>query len=380
MIDKKHFAWLDSEIEFVLSKIRENQAVFKTDVPPAASQNLVYIPEGNTDWTASFWLGMLFLAKELTNSNEFDESINIQMESFRHRLAQKIELETHDIGFLYSLSAVADFKVNQHEESVKTAITAADLLMERYSPKANIIQAWGNLSDPNESGRMIIDCLMNLPLLYFVANQTGDSTYREAAYHHAKQTQKYIVRDNATTYHTYFFNTETGEALTGKTAQGYSDESCWARGQAWGVYGFALSYFHTGDKTFLATSKQLADYFINHLPADRVAYWDLYFNDGSDEERDSSSAAILVCGLLELAKHLPLSDPDRMTYEQVAIEVTEALKDKYTTKNHPESNGLLIEGVYDKNTNSGVNECMIWGDYYYVEALIRLKQAWNLYW
>ncbi|MEX1549996.1 MULTISPECIES: glycoside hydrolase family 88 protein [Enterococcus] len=372
--------WLQEEIEFAVNKVRENLKTFQETVPPAASEGLVYPEEENIDWTASFWVGMLFLAKELTNSTEFDATIEKQMASFKHRLENKIELETHDIGFLYSLSAVADYQVNKHETSKKLAIQAADLLMERYSPTAQIIQAWGNLNDPAQRGRMIIDCLMNLPLLYFASEQTGDESYKKAAYAHAKQTQKYIVRPNNTTFHTYYFDVKTGEPIEGKTQQGYSDDSCWARGQAWGIYGFTLSYNHTGDYQFLETAKAVADYFISQLPKDQVAYWDLLFNDGSGQERDSSAAAIAVCGLLELAKQLPLSDPKHEEYEAVAIKIMQALAQKYTSKKSEHSNGLLLEGVYDKNSNKGVNECMIWGDYYYLEALTRLAKSWYSVW
>ncbi|MEA4830884.1 MAG: glycoside hydrolase family 88 protein [Enterococcus thailandicus] len=372
--------WLQEEIEFAVNKVRENLKTFQETVPPAASEGLVYPEEENIDWTASFWVGMLFLAKELTNATEFDATIEKQMASFKHRLENKIELETHDIGFLYSLSAVADYQVNKHEASKKLAIQAADLLMERYSPTAQIIQAWGNLNDPAQRGRMIIDCLMNLPLLYFASEQTGDESYKKAAYAHAKQTQKYIVRPNNTTFHTYYFDVKTGEPIEGKTQQGYSDDSCWARGQAWGIYGFTLSYNHTGDYQFLETAKAVADYFISQLPKDQVAYWDLLFNDGSGQERDSSAAAIAVFGLLELAKQLPLSDPKHEEYEAVAIKIMQALAQKYTSKKSERSNGLLLEGVYDKNSNKGVNECMIWGDYYYLEALTRLAKSWYSVW
>lgn len=372
--------WLTSAFQYAVDKIKENQAEFSYLVPPAASKNLVYVPEGNTDWTSSFWIGQLFLAKELTGSNDFNEVINHQLESFQHRLDQKIGLETHDIGFLYSLSAVADYRLNKRETSKKMAIAAADLLMTRFNDKAGIIQAWGDLNDPEQQGRMIIDCLMNLPLLYFASDETGDSKYKNAAYRHAKQTQKYIVRDNYTTYHTYYFDVNTGEAKYGKTQQGYSDESCWARGQAWGIYGFTLSYLHTGDRTFLETAKNVSDYFISKLPKDKVCYWDLIFDDNSGEEKDSSAAVIAACGLLELAKHLPLTDEKKAFYEKTALEIMESLAAHYTTINKPESNGILLEGVYDKKTNNGVNECMSWGDYYYVEALTRLNQTWYGYW
>jgi unsaturated chondroitin disaccharide hydrolase len=372
--------WIAEQIEFTVNQVRRNTATFETLVPPAASKNLVYQPETNSDWTASFWTGILFLSKELLQSTEFDEIIEKQLSSFQERLDKRIGLETHDIGFLYSLTAVADYRVNGREASKKLAIAAADLLMARYSPKAQIIQAWGDLEDPQQRGRIIIDCLMNLPLLYFATQVTGDESYKNAAYTHAKQTQKYIVRDNATTYHTYYFDVETGEPIGGNTQQGFADDSCWARGQAWGIYGFTLSYLYTGDTSFLTTAQQLADYFIAELPADKVSYWDLVFNDGSQEERDSSAAAIAVCGLLELAKHLPVSNASQAHYQTTALEILASLAQNYTTKDHPESNGLLMHGVYDKKSFKGVDECMIWGDYYYMEALMRVAKSWYSYW
>lgn len=372
--------WINAQLAFCLKKIDANLDEFSELVPPAASSGQVYKPEKNTDWTASFWVGMLFLAKEISQETTYDEVIAKQLASFKNRLVKKIELETHDIGFLYTLSAVADYKVTGDENSRQLAIDAADLLMTRYNEKAQIIQAWGDLNDPEQRGRIIIDCLMNLPLLYFASNETGNHKYKNAAYLHAKQTQKYIVRSNATTYHTYYFDTETGAAKFGKTQQGYSDSSCWARGQSWGIYGFTLSYLATGDVTFLTTAERLADYFISQLPEDKVPYWDLVFGDGSGEERDSSTGAIAACGLLELAKALPLTNPKRVIYEQIALEMMHSLATDYTTKSKPESNGLLLHGVYDKKSNKGVDECMIWGDYYYLEALVRLNQSWYSYW
>ena len=372
--------WLVSEIDFIEKQVRENQKKFKFLVPAAASNNHVYEAEENSDWTASFWLGILFLTKELSNSKDFDRTIESQLASFKERLEKDIALDTHDIGFLYQLSAVADYRLNKNESSKQIAIQAADRLMERYSPKSQIIQAWGDLDDPKQRGRMIIDCLMNLPLLYFATEATGDESYKTAAYNHAKQTQKYIVRENHTTFHTYYFDTETGEALYGKTQQGYSDDSCWARGQAWGIYGFTLSYLYTGDSSFLETAKNVADYFIQELPEDKICYWDLIFNEGSEEERDSSSAAIAACGLLELSRQLPLNDEKHGYYEKVALELLQALAEKYTTVLRPESNGLLLHGVYDKKTNTGVDECMIWGDYFYLEALTRLAKSWYSFW
>lgn len=370
--------WINTDMEFVLNQIKENAKTFVDTVPGPTSENLVYSETPNAYWTSSFWLGILFLAKEGSKSNDFDEVISKQVASFQNRLDKRIELETHDIGFLYTLSGIADYKVNGNDDSKKMAVQAADLLMGRYHEKAKVFQAWDEEDDDNV--RMIIDCLMNLPLLYFASNVTGDEKYKKAAYEHAKQTQKYIVRDDYSTYHTYYFNRKTGEPVKGETAQGYKDDSSWARGQAWGIYGFTLSYLYTGDYTFLDTAIEIADYFIERLPSDNVAYWDLYFNDGSGQERDSSAATIAACGLLELAKNLPISNTKKEFYEENALKMMKSLGDKYTTKNLPHSNGLLQHGVYDKNKDKGVDECTIWGDYFYVEALLRLSSSWYMYW
>lgn len=377
---ENEFLWLKKDLDFVLDRIRGNIPIFYNKVPGAASHHLIYEATPNNYWTSSFWIGMLFLAKEITETDEFDEVISVQMKSFEERLKNKVELETHDIGFLYSLSAVADYKVNGTETSKDLIVQAADCLMVRFNEKAGIIQAWGNLDDLNENGRMIIDGLMNLPLLYKASELTGNDLYKKAAIRHAKQTQKYIIRENNTTYHTYFFDRKTGEGVEGSTAQGYSDDSCWARGQAWGIYGFTLSYLYSGDYTFLESAQGLANYYISQLPSDNVAYWDLIFQEGSQQERDSSAAAISICGLLELAKQLPLSNPNRDIYETTAIKISQSLSKSYTTKNIPKANGLLKHGVYDKNSDKGVDESVIWGDYYYLESLVRLSKSWNMYW
>lgn len=371
--------WVQEELQYAISKVKENMNDFYDKVLPAASRENRFYPEDAYDWTASFWVGILQLAKEYEQNQEYDEIIEAQLNLFKQRLDQRIALDTHDLGFLYSLSAVADFKLTGNQDSKILAIRAADELMVRYFPKAEIIQAWGDLNDINNCGRMIIDCLMNLPLLYTASQWTGDTKYQEAAYAHAKQTAKYMVRQDYTTFHTYYMDVETGEPRFGSTQQGYSDDSCWARGQAWGIYGFTLSYRYTGDSSFLELAEKLADYFIAHLPDDLICYWDLIFTTG-DEQRDSSAAAIAVCGLLELSKQLPLSNPKKDGYNQIAVNILGSLSETYTTQNDPEANGILLHSVYDKKSAKGVDEMSSWGDYFYLEALVRLYKAWNLYW
>ncbi|HDR7794296.1 TPA: glycoside hydrolase family 88 protein [Bacillus luti] len=333
----------------------------------------------NIGWTTSFWTGMLWLSYELTGDERYQNTLEQHIQSFKERAEKEIDCDTHDLGFLYSISCVAAYKLTGSEAAKSAALTAADLLMKRYVEVAGILQAWGDMDDPDQRGRMIIDCLMNLPLLYWASEVTGKSIYKDTAYTHAQNSLEYIVRDDATTYHTYYFDTETGKPKFGKTYQGYSDDSCWARGQAWGIYGFALSYLYTKDEKFLEMSKTLANYFLNRSPEDSVVYWDLIFTDGSGEVKDSSSSAIAVCGLLELIKHLP-NEEEKQYYSNAAHTILLSLYENYSSRNEESVNALLMHGVYAKPFNVGVDEANLWGDYYYLEALARVTKDWNLYW
>lgn len=370
--------WIRRALDYVRKKADENLPVFRNTFPAPNSENLIYPQWDNLEWTPGFYTGMLWLLYEVTGDQKYLAAQKPLMDTFQKRLEEDTTLETHDIGFLYSLSTMAGYKVTGEERYLILSKRAAYRLMDRYHSKARIIQAWGNLNDPKQRGRMIIDCLMNLSLLYDISSVTGDRTVYEAALHHAKQAEAYLVREDFSTYHTFYMDVDTGEPVKGTTSQGYSDRSAWARGQAWGVYGFALSYIHTGEYSFLKTAMKIADYYLERLPKDFVPYWDLYFQDG-DEYRDSSAAGILACGLLEIGKRLPLTEPKKYVYEKTAVQIVKSLSENYTTEGE-NSNGVLKHAVYSVPHGNGVDECCIWGDYFYLEALVRLLKPWNMYW
>jgi len=383
-------------IKETLKKINANLEVFKYKFPDSATIQNVYpmnthttqpggkpITEAqagaNIGWTTGFWTGMLWLSYEITEDEHYLHTLEKHINSFKERVEKEIDTNTHDLGFLYSISCIAANKITGNEEAKIAALAAADLLMHRFIEKAGIFQAWGDMNNPNERGRMIIDCLMNLPLLYWASEVSGKSIYKDAAYLHAKNAFKYIVREDASTYHTYFFDTETGEPRFGKTFQGYSDDSCWARGEAWGIYGFTLSYLYTKDPTFLEMSKKLANYFLNRSPEDLVVYWDLIFSDESREPKDSSSSAIAVCGLLELIKHIP-DGAEKQYYSNAAYKILHSLYENYSSRKDESINALILHGVYSKPGNYFVDEANLWGDYYFFEALVRVTKDWNPYW
>ncbi|CAN7243878.1 glycoside hydrolase family 88 protein [Paenibacillus sp. LjRoot56] len=371
--------YIDQAIAYVIKQIDRKLEAFTEVFPGPTTENLVYMPGPNVGWTTSFWTGMLWLAYEVTGEAKYRACAEIHVNSFIERIQQRSDIETHDLGFLYTLSCVAAYRLTGNDAAKQGALEAADRLMDRYWEQAGIIQAWGNLQDPKQQGRIIIDCTNNLPLLYWASEVTGEPRYAEAAVKHVEQTARHIVREDASTYHTFYFDVATGQPRFGRTSGGYSDESCWARGQAWGIAGLPLTYSYQHDEQYLHLSKKLANYFLNRLPVDQVPYWDLSLN-GAGVPRDSSAAAIAATGILEMSRHLPLSDPDKRAYEGAAIAIVRSLTDSYTAAQEPSCTGVLLHAVYSVPQNMGVDECNLWGDYYYFEALVRLRRDWCMYW
>lgn len=362
-----------------LAKLKKGLDYFGDSFPAPSSKAGIYPKIGNIEWTNGFWTGQLWLAYELSGEKHYLDAAQKHISSFAERIKKRINVDHHDLGFLYSLSCVAAYKITSSETAREAALLAADCLLERYLPIAGIIQAWGNLNDPEEAGRMIIDCNLNLPLLYWASEITADPEYRLAADSHIQKAMQHLIRQDASTFHTFFMNPKTGAPRKGTTHQGFSDTSCWARGQAWGITGFPLVYSHYQNSQLIEQACRLANYFLNRLPDDLVCYWDLIFSDGS-EPRDSSAAAIVICGLLELLRHLPLTDPDRNTYVSATKAMMSKLITHYACADTDPGTGLLKHAVYHKPNNVGVDESCIWGDYFYLEALVRLEKAWGSYW
>ncbi|MCJ1709425.1 glycoside hydrolase family 88 protein [Microbacterium sp. VKM Ac-2923] len=339
------------------------------------------VPEGgNRGWTTSFRTGQLWLAWELTGSDVYRRAAEADVADFGHRVRNEIDLDTHDLGFLYTLSSVAAHRLTGDESARADALLAADHLMRRFLEPAGVIQAWGDLSDPVQRGRTIIDSLMNMPLLTWAAEETGDERYSDAVRRHCAQLEQNILRPDDSTFHTFYWDAETGAPLRGATEQGAFDESCWARGQAWGVYGFAMNYAVTGDERLLTAARRCAEYFLRHLPADDVPFWDLVYTDGSDAPRDSSSAAIVVCGLLELAQ-VETDAARAAEWTARAHAILASLIANYTPASPEDADGLILHSVYDMPKDVGVDEGTLWGDYFYLEALMRVaRPQWKKYW
>ena len=370
---------INAAITTALARMRAMLPRFTDHFPAPASSNGLYQAIDNVEWTNGFWTGMLWLGYQFCGDEPFRAAARKQVRSFVHRVDNQIATDHHDLGFLYSLSCVAAWKIVGDAAARASAIEAANLLRRRYLPVAGIIQAWGDLDDPAQAGRMIIDCNLNLPLLYWASHETGDPTYRDVANNHVNRAARYLVRPDDSTFHTFYMDPKTGAPLRGTTHQGHSDDSCWARGQAWGMYGFPLVYRYNGATSLIALSARLGHYFLARLPADHVCCWDLIFTD-DEIERDTSAAAIAVCGLLEMARQMPLADAGRAHFESRAETILLSLIHNYALGEHDAGDGLLREAVYHMPKRVGVRERAIWGDYFYLEALMRFKTVWDPYW
>ena len=373
-------ALTDEKIAYALSealkKIDANLDVFDTVFPSHASVNNVYTKDENVNgWNEGFWTGILWLAYDLTGDEKYRRVAEMQIPTYTKRIKEHLGVDHHDMGFLYTPSCVAAYKLTGNEEAKETALLAADNLMRRYHEKGEFLQAWGEIGAP-DNYRLIIDCLLNIPLLYWASEVTGDKKYEEVAFKHYKSTAANIMRSDGSTFHTFYFDPETGKPTKGVTHQGFRDDSCWSRGQAWGIYGPLMTYMYEKNPDAIEFFKRTSRYFMEHLPEDFIAYWDLAFTSG-DEERDSSAAAIAACGLIEGAN--VTGDEG---YLNAAKNMINSLIDGYLTKDIPESNGLLLHAVYGKPMNNGVDECNIWGDYFYMEALARLIKGkdFRAYW
>jgi len=326
---------------------------------------------GNVGWTTGFRTGLLWLAGQLTGDAVFTDAARADVASFAARLDAGVGLDTHDLGFLFGLSCLPAWRLERDKTARAVALNAADRLMARVIEPAGVIQAWGSLGDPDEGGLTIIDSLMNMPLLYWATEQTGDARYAAAAARHTRALRDRIVRRDGTTFHTFTWDPVTGFPRGGGTRQGFSADSCWARGQAWAIYGFALGYARTGDATFLDASRACADRFCALLPPGGVPCWDLALDARDGAPRDSSAAAIAACGLLELASS-ESEAATRRAREATARRIVESLARDYAAPD--DSSALILHGVYDMPKANGVDEGTLWGDYFYLEALARLER------
>ena len=379
---------LERAIETAAKTVKRNLKKFGSgDLYPCCYQDGHYqaVPQAdvrNCFWEEGFFPGQLWLSYEATGDEEYRIVADKYVDDFYKRVVENNNIDWHhDTGFLYTPSCVAGYILTGNPTAKKAAELAAYSLSRRFRYKGNFIQSMlSEIDEDKNFYRFIVDTMLNLPLLFWAAEETGDESYRKKAEAHIQTTLRYAMRENGTTYHHVLMDNHTGEMIRGLTWQGAGDDSCWSRGQAWVVYGLALAYGYTKDESLLEPFYKVTDYFVEHLPADYIPYWDFIYNQGDEEPRDSSAAAIAVCGILEMAKHLPEDNVHMQRYLEDAANMLHAMVSDCAVPYEAEEEGLLAHSTGAKPQGEDIDTCISYGDYYYLESLIRATRDWKSYW
>lgn len=339
------------------------------------------------DWVSGFYPGTLVYLYQQTR----DETLL----SEARRVMQVLEKEknnkgTHDLGFMMYCSFGNAIETDPRPEDKEILITSARSLASRFNPKVGCIKSWDKVRSWDGktmwSYPVIIDNMMNLELLFYASKATGDPSFRNIAISHAEKTMQNHVRPDNSSYHVVNYDPETGAVLSRETHQGFSDNSTWSRGEAWGVYGFTMVYRETRQQRFLETAEKMADYFLAHLPADMVPYWD--FNAGQpgytpqwkydptrfkEQPRDASAAAVVASALIELSGYVP-ADRSRK-YLQAAEKMIRSLSaEPYKAAQGKNGNFILAHSTGSVPANSEIDVPLTYADYYFIEALKRYKE------
>ncbi|QIP14253.1 glucuronyl hydrolase [Spirosoma aureum] len=325
-----------------------------------------------TDWTSGFWPGTLWYSYEYTK----DPTLKAKAEAFTESLALVLDKPVldHDLGFQFYCSYGNGYRLTQNQAYKETLLRAADSLATLFNPNVGTILSWPrpvpNMEWPQHN--TIMDNMINLELLFWASKNGGSKKLYDIAVSHAMTTMKNHFRPDWTSYHVVVYDRETGRKIKGVTHQGYSDASMWARGQAWAIYGFTMSYRESGKKEFLETAQKTADVFIKNLPADHIPYWDFNAIDISNAPRDASAAAVVSSALLELStltKDKSLQTKYRTEAEAMLTSLSSA-----SYQSHEVNNAFLLHSTGHKPNNSEVDVSINYADYYYIEALLRLKR------
>ncbi|CAG7598571.1 Unsaturated chondroitin disaccharide hydrolase [Paenibacillus solanacearum] len=370
------FGDAEKAAHFVLKKLDDNLNQYSRTFPGIHSERLRYPHGENHMWAHGFWTGMSWLAYDLTGDDKYRRAAEAQLESYGQRFRMKVNgvgvNDGHELGMVYVPSCVAAFKLTGNREAREWALQAAELLRSKTTKNGMIYQ--------HQSGRRhrtVIDTVMNLPLLHWAYEETGDERYVDVCRRHIEHVLRLNLRENGMIYHAVDLHQDSGEPIN--RLAGFSPGSCWSRGMAWGIYGLALHYSRSSHQESLQAATAMTAYYISRLPSDDVCCWDLYYT-GEREQRDSSASAIAVCGMLELLKHMDAHAEQRPLFEQVVSRTLHSLTGDYVSVNEAGCNGVLLHGVYNLPLWAGVDECCLWGDYFYFEALVRCIKDWDRYW
>ena len=369
---KNNKEWIDSTWEKIDNKLRKVAVRSRNKLPYTVDENGVhndFSKERVWWWTNGFFGGMMWLMYRETGNNVYMDTAKVQG-NLVNRIFENYNWLDHDVGFLWHLTSGADYRITGDKSSRTSNLLAAASLASRYNINGKYIRAW-NADDSKYLS--IIDCLMNLSLLYWASDEVKDNRFSLIAKSHADMSLRDHIREDGSVNHMVIHDSENGDFVENLAGQGFSVDSCWTRGLAWAVYGMFISYIHTGEKRYLDASVKCADYFIENVKA---SDWLPPADFNAPKEYfayDSTAGACTACALLELAKHVP--DKSEF-YTDAAIKVLKAIDEKCA--NYDENIDYLVnlgslrcprEDIEDAGTNMPI----VYGDFFYVEAFLKLK-------
>ncbi|WP_339158358.1 glycoside hydrolase family 88 protein [Paenibacillus sp. FSL W8-0186] len=370
-------SWVNEAWDKSLEKTLHNTARIGSGFPHA-SQNGVYQLEAPNWWTAGFWPGMLWLLYQESGQEQL-KALAEECEVKLDEVLDGFERLDHDLGFMWTLTSVANYKLHGNEASRVRALKAANYLAARFNLRGQYIRAWNPWTEGERNeGVAIIDCCMNMPLLFWASHVSGDPRYAHVAEAHTDTVLKHFIRADGSVYHIVNFDPHTGGMLEGLGGQGYAPESAWSRGAAWAIYGLTLAYHHTGKDDYYQAAKRVANFFLSRLPEDSVPVWDFRAPDELRNLRDSSAGSCAASGLLLLADKSEGGDAD--VYRAGGERILKSLYENYGAWDVPAEEGLLLHGTSNYPQGTNIDVPLIYGDFFFVEGLARLKGWGPSYW
>ena len=326
------------------------------------------------DWTSGFWPGILWYVYEYTR----DDEIKKQAERYSSALFPVVDrkADNHDLGFMMFCSSGNAYRLTGEQKYKEILLRSADSLATLFDKRVGTIHSWpGMRKQKGWPHNTIIDNMLNLELLFWASKNGGGKDLYNIAYSHALVTSQNQFREDYSTCHVVVYDTIGGKRISQLTHQGYADKSMWARGQAWAIYGFTMCYRETGEPSFLEVAQKAADIYLKRLPEDYIPCWDFDVPNLLDAPRDASAAAVVASGLLELSSYV--KDKAKVdTYFNSAVKMIEALSSP-AYRSGQNNNAFLLHSTGHKPNGTEIDASIIYADYYYVEALIRLNRIYN---
>ena len=376
-IIKESQNWIDETWKKLDNKLSRTAVKSRNKIPYSTNNGEHDTRTEGTDilwWTNGFWGGLMWLMYDATKKDCYKATAETS-EKLLDGCFNYMDCLHHDVGFMWHILSGANYRLTGNQDSRNRNLLAAMSLSSRYNVAGNFIRCWNDSGQEDVSGWTIIDCMMNIPLLYWASAEIGDERFKKIAMRHADMTLRDHVREDGSVHHIVCHHTEREEVLCVKAGQGYQEGSSWSRGVAWGLYGFTLSYLHTKEERYLHTAMKIADYFsacaeeTQWLPRldFRQPAEPLYY--------DSTAGAIAACGLIELAKALEGEKSD--AYLNVAIQILKAMETAWC--NWDENEDSILQMGSEMYTN-GIHKPIIYGDYFFTEAILKLKGSTFLAW